>query len=81
MIGSFQRIVDAGIVAGEFRPVDPRKTIISLGSLFYGTVMFACYVENDFTLVDLMKHTMESFLRGIRTDRVADRQHDEESTR
>jgi AcrR family transcriptional regulator len=81
MIVTFQRIVEAGIAAGEIRPVDPRKTIISLGSLFYGTVMFGCYVENDFTLVDLIKHTMESFLRGIRVDCVADRQQDEESAR
>lgn len=66
MIAGFQRLVEAGVAAGEIRPVDARKTIISLGSLFYGTVMFGCYVPDDFTLTELMNYTLDGFLRGIR---------------
>jgi AcrR family transcriptional regulator len=66
LIGAFTDIVQRGVAVGELRPVDARRVIISLGSVFHGTVMFGCYVTEDFTLSELARHTLEIFLRGIR---------------
>ena len=71
MIHAFVEIVERGIAAGEIRPVNARRTIMSLGSVFYGTVMFGCYVKDEFSLSELAENTLDSFLRGIRATRVA----------
>ena len=71
MIGIFAKIVQKGMADREIRPVDARRTIVSLGSLFYGTVMFGCYVKEDYTLSELAQHTLDIFLEGIRAESAA----------
>jgi AcrR family transcriptional regulator len=68
MILEFVKIVEKGVACGQIRPLDPRKTVMSLGSVFYGTVIFACFVEEEFTLTELAQNTLKKFLRGIRAD-------------
>lgn len=68
MIGMFVKIIEKGIADGEIRPVDARRTIISLGSVFHGTVTFACYVKEHHTLSELAQHTLDIFLQGIRAE-------------
>jgi len=68
LIAVFVKIIEKGIANGELRPVDARTTILALSSVFYGTVMFGCYVKDDFSLSELARHTLDIFLRGIRAD-------------
>ena len=65
----FTDVIQRGIDEGEIRPVDPRKAITSLGSVMYGTVNFACYVKDRYTLTELAEHTLDIFLDGIRQNR------------
>jgi AcrR family transcriptional regulator len=66
MINVFTEILEKGIGGGEVRPVDARKTIISLASVLYGTVVFGCYVKEVDTLNQLAEQTLGIFLEGIR---------------
>lgn len=66
MIGVFAKVLEQGIADGEIRPVDVRQTIMSLASMFYGAVMFGCYVKDEHSLTELAEHTANTFLDGIR---------------
>ncbi len=68
LISIFVKIIQKGVADGEIRPVDARKTITSLGSVFYGTVMFGCYVKEDYTLSELAHHTLDLFLGSLRVE-------------
>jgi AcrR family transcriptional regulator len=70
MITVFAEVVQRGIDRGEIRRVDPRATIASLGGVFYGTVMFGCYVADDFELTEFARNTVDHFLRGIQAEQV-----------
>jgi AcrR family transcriptional regulator len=72
LITAFVEVVERGIAQGSIRPIDPRRAIMSLGSVFYGTVMFGCYVKDEFRLSELAEYTLENFLRGIRTEQKMD---------
>ncbi len=69
LVQVFVEVVERGIAEGEIRPLDPRRTITSMSSVFYGTVHFACYVRDRYTLSDLAQHTLDVFLDGICADR------------
>ncbi len=66
MISYFGEILRQGIEAGQFRPVDVRKTIYSLGSVLFGTVVFGCYHSDEFALADMAEFAVDNFLTGIR---------------
>ena len=66
LIDQFTAIVERGIAAGEFRPVDARKTVISLGGVLYGSVTYVCYVSHNYTLAEVAEHAVSMFLQGIR---------------
>ena len=65
----FARLIEAGIAAGEIRPVDVRKTIIALAGLLYGGVVHACYAVVDDTLTGMAQFAVDVFLEGIRANR------------
>ncbi len=68
MISRTARLVEQGIASGQIRPADPRGIVISLGTVLYGTIMFACHVEEHYSLLELTEQSVEYFLRGIRAD-------------
>jgi AcrR family transcriptional regulator len=68
LIETAVRILQEGIDAGEFRPIDARKTTMSLGGVLYGTVVLGCYAKHDYTLAELIQHTVDVYLEGLRVD-------------
>ena len=66
MIGRIVKIVERGIAGGQIGRVDPRGVVMSLGTVLFGTIMFSCYVEDEYTLTELSEKSVQSFLRGIR---------------
>ncbi len=73
-----REIIDEGIRAGEFRPVDPHATHLSLvGSLIYYLLTMPAretYVRQGGlptgipTPAEYVQHVVELFLRGLRSD-------------
>ncbi len=72
MIHRLVEVVERGIANGEIRPADPRGIVMSMSTVLYGTIMFGCYIEDEYSLVELGEKSLRSFLRGIRTDRTTD---------
>jgi AcrR family transcriptional regulator len=70
MIDRFAEIIDEGVARGEFRPLDSRQTIVSLGGTIYGTVLFGCFDKTQHTLTEMAAYTVDIFLEGIRADAV-----------
>ncbi len=68
LIDRFAGVIEQGILAGELRPVDVRKTIMALGSMLYGAVVQACYAVLDDTLTEMAQYAVDIFLEGIRAD-------------
>lgn len=66
MSEKFHKVVERGIAEGVFRPVDVRKTIVSLAAVVHGAVMFGCYWKDEYTLTELTAHAVDAFLEGIR---------------
>jgi AcrR family transcriptional regulator len=62
----FAAIVEEGVSADEIRPLDARKSLISLGGILYGSVVYVCYVSDDHTLAEIAEHAVNMFLEGIR---------------
>jgi AcrR family transcriptional regulator len=65
LIERFSQILADGIARGEFRAVDVRRTIRSLGSIFYGSMVFHCYSRDQRSLVESTADTLDIFLRGL----------------
>ena len=68
ILNHFGGILQEGIEIGEFRDLDVRKTIISMTSLVYGSVVWACYAQDDRPLTERTLHAAEIFFDGIRTN-------------
>jgi AcrR family transcriptional regulator len=69
LITEFGKIVEAGIAAGEIRPVNARNVVLSLGSTLYGSVVSAAMVAaGDRSLTEMAEHATDIFLKGIRAD-------------
>lgn len=66
LIRRFGDVVERGIADGELRPVHVRKTVVSLGSVLYGSVVNASYAGIDYSLAELAQHAVDIFLEGIR---------------
>lgn len=66
VLDRFGGILQKGIELGEFRDLDVRKTIISLTSLVYGSVVWACYARDDRPLTERTLHAVDIFFDGIR---------------
>lgn len=45
-----------------------RIIVADQGSVFYGTVMFGCYVKEGYALSELAQHTVDISLQGIRAE-------------
>lgn len=58
-------ILERGIAKREMRPLDARSVVNSLGSVLYGVTMFGCYVQDQCTMSELAKQTLDVFLGGI----------------
>jgi hypothetical protein len=67
MIDRFIEVFREGIAEGVFRPMDLRRTVVALGAVMYGTVVFGSYSKVDRTLTEMAEYTVEAFLQGIRT--------------
>jgi len=68
LIEEFGDILRQGIDRGEVRPVDIRKTILALGSVLYGTVVFSSYATFDLTITEMAEHAVDVFLSGLCVD-------------
>jgi AcrR family transcriptional regulator len=68
MIAEFGKIVEAGIAAGEIRPVNAREVVLSLGSTLYGSVVCAAMAAADRSLTEMAEYAADIFLRGIYAD-------------
>ncbi|OHB73815.1 MAG: hypothetical protein A2V70_12795 [Planctomycetes bacterium RBG_13_63_9] len=66
MIARFAKIFEQGVADGEFRPMDTRKAVVSLGGVLHGTTFFHCYSKIDQTLTEMSEYAVDIFLRGIR---------------
>jgi len=69
LIDKFGKIIRASIDAGEIRPVDVRKTILTISAMLHGIALDTCYRMCDCSLVEMSESAMEMFLRGIQTER------------
>lgn len=69
MIGRTVQVVERGIAAGLIQPADPRSIVMEMATVLYGTIMFGCYVQDEFRLSELGERALRSFLRGISIDR------------
>ena len=65
MIGRLVEVVQRGIDGGQLAEGDPRSIVMALGTVLYGTIMFGCYVKDDYRLTALGEVSLRSFLRGI----------------
>ena len=65
MIGRLVRIVERGIEQGQIEPADPRGIVMTMGTVLYGTIMFGCYVKDEYSLTKLGEQALRSYLRGI----------------
>ena len=68
MISRLVQVVEGGIADGEIENSDPRGIVMSMGTVLYGTIMFGCHVEDEYSLTELGEKSLRSFLRGIRAD-------------
>ncbi len=73
VLDRFAAILREGIQLGEFRDLDARETIISLSSLVYGSVIWACYASDDRTLIERTLHAVDIFFDGIRANPIANK--------
>lgn len=71
LVHRFEAILQQGIVAGELRPIDARQTTHALGSLLYGIVVLGAHLA-PVSAVDMAEHSIDIFLRGIRTNLLLD---------
>jgi AcrR family transcriptional regulator len=65
MIAGFVEIVADGVETGELLPCEPRKTVLALGGVLHGCVMFDCYAKANATLTEMVEFSVDAFLRGI----------------
>ncbi len=68
MITEFEKIIEAGIRAGEIRPVAPRQTVLALGGTLHGTVVTWAYAITGRSIAEMTAYTADIFLAGIRVD-------------
>ncbi len=61
----FLGIVERGIAAGEFRPVDPRKTMVALSGLLYGATVQGCYLSHGMSMQEVIENGVDVFLAGM----------------
>ncbi len=66
LIDHFAGLIERGIAIGRFRPVDARKTVISLGGVLYGCVVHSCYMDHNYSLTEVTRHAVDVFLQGLR---------------
>jgi AcrR family transcriptional regulator len=65
MVHRFEGILQRGIETGELAPTDTRLTTSALGSLLYGIVVLGSHLA-PVSAVEMAKHSIGIFLRGIR---------------
>ena len=68
MISEYSEIVRLGIEQGEIKPVERRKTILSLANMLFGTVVLGCYHGKDYTLTEMTEYALDNFLQGVRAE-------------
>jgi len=68
LISRLVKTVERGMADGRIHAADPRSIVMTLGTVLYGTIMFGCYVKDEYSLMDLGDRALRSFLRGIRAD-------------
>ncbi len=67
MIARLVTIVERGIEAGRIEAADPRGIVMTMATVLYGTIMFGCYVDDEYGLAELGEKSLRTFLRGIGT--------------
>ncbi len=65
MIRNFSSIIEEGVERNEIRPLDPRQTVLALGSTLYGSAVHSAYAKFDRPVSELVATATEIFLRGI----------------
>lgn len=65
MIRNFSSIIEEGIERNEIRPLNPRQTVLALGSTLYGSAVHAAYAKFDRPVSELVATATEIFLRGL----------------
>jgi len=72
MIRNFSSIIEEGIERNEIRPLDPRQTVLALGSTLYGSAVHAAYAKFDRPVTELVATATDIFLRGIMTASISE---------
>jgi len=65
LLQRFVGIVERGIAAGEFRPVDPHATMIALSGLLYGIAVQGCYLSHGGPIRAVIEQGINAFLAGM----------------
>ncbi len=65
LLQHFLGIVERGITAGEFRPLNPRKTMVALSGLIYGATVQGCYLSQGMSMQEVIEHGVDVFLAGM----------------
>jgi AcrR family transcriptional regulator len=72
MIRNFSSIIEEGVDRNEIRPLDPRHTVLALGSTLYGCAVHAAYAKFDRPVTELVATATEIFLRGIEAEPISE---------
>lgn len=68
MISRLAKVVERGMTQGKIAEGHPRNIVMTLTTVLYGTIMFGCYVADEYDLQGLCAESLRNFLRGIRAD-------------
>lgn len=68
MISRLAKVVERGMTQERSSDGHPRNIVMTLTTVLYGTIMFGCYVADEYDLQGLCAESLRNFLRGIRAD-------------
>jgi len=71
LLNRFSEVVQAGIDAGEIRPIDVRESLLILSSILHGVAIHACYDLHKSSLSEMSETAVDIFMRGIQTEKTA----------
>ena len=72
LIGRFAKIFETGVAVGEFAPRDARETILVMGNLLYGCIIFSCYAADDRSISEVVETAATIFFNGLRANAAGD---------
>jgi len=67
-INLFARIIDEGIAAGDFKPVNARQLAVSLMAAYDGLFMYQMMLGDNFNWAETGRQLMQILLNGLKIE-------------